>query len=141
VWEEFFFVITDATLVNTSTSGSDTKNTGKYNTKLHLMLIYYTVIVTSWLSFRKSFNCKYNQTMNYAFFLLTLKSSQKWRSPLFGAWNQLWKLWLFFSQARRTCGTTHCIRQCTILHATGFGLQLAVKCLTWSYIDFVNIQR
>jgi hypothetical protein len=31
VWEEFFFVITDATLVNTSTSGSDTKNTGKYN--------------------------------------------------------------------------------------------------------------
>ena len=30
----------------------------------------------------------------------------------------------FFSQARRTCGTTHCIRLCTILHATGFGLQL-----------------
>ena len=28
----------------------------------------------------------------------------------------------FFSQARRTCGTTHFIRPCTILHATGFGL-------------------
>jgi hypothetical protein len=28
----------------------------------------------------------------------------------------------FFSQARRTCGTTHFIRLCTILHATGFGL-------------------
>ena len=28
----------------------------------------------------------------------------------------------FFSQACRTCGTTHFIRPCTILHATGFGL-------------------
>jgi hypothetical protein len=28
----------------------------------------------------------------------------------------------FFSQACRTCGTTHFIRLCTILHATGFGL-------------------
>jgi hypothetical protein len=28
----------------------------------------------------------------------------------------------FFSQARRTCGTTHFICPCTILHATGFGL-------------------
>ena len=28
----------------------------------------------------------------------------------------------FFSQARRTCGTTHFIRLCTILHAMGFGL-------------------
>ena len=28
----------------------------------------------------------------------------------------------FFAQARRTCGTTHFIRPCTILHATGFGL-------------------
>ena len=27
-----------------------------------------------------------------------------------------------FSQTRRTCGTTHFIRPCTILHATGFGL-------------------
>ena len=30
-------------------------------------------------------------------------------------------IWLF-SHARRTCGTTHFIRPCTILHATGFGL-------------------
>ena len=29
---------------------------------------------------------------------------------------------IFFSPARRTCGTTHFIRPCTILHATGFGL-------------------
>ena len=28
----------------------------------------------------------------------------------------------FFSQARRTCGTTHFIRPCTIWHATDFGL-------------------
>ena len=35
--------------------------------------------------FRKSFNCRYNPRMDYAFFLLTLKSSEKWRSPLFGA--------------------------------------------------------
>jgi hypothetical protein len=28
----------------------------------------------------------------------------------------------FFSQACRTCGTTHFIRPCTVLHATGFGL-------------------
>jgi hypothetical protein len=37
-------------------------------------------------------------------------------------WNQLLKLYDFFSQARRTCGTTNFIRPCTILHATGFGL-------------------
>jgi hypothetical protein len=35
--------------------------------------------------FRKSFNCRYNPRMDYAFCLLTLKSSEKWRSPLFGA--------------------------------------------------------
>ena len=46
-----------------------------------------TDTVTSWLS-RKSFNCRYNPRMDYAFCLLTLKSSEKWRSPLFGAtWN------------------------------------------------------
>jgi hypothetical protein len=28
----------------------------------------------------------------------------------------------FFSQARQTCGTTHFIRPCTILQATGFRL-------------------
>ena len=43
-----------------------------------------TDIVTSWL-FRKSFNCRYNPRMNYAFCLLTLESSEQWRSPLFGA--------------------------------------------------------
>ena len=40
--------------------------------------------VTSRL-FRESFNCRYNPRMDYAFCLLTLKSSEKWRSPLFGA--------------------------------------------------------
>jgi hypothetical protein len=35
--------------------------------------------------FRKSFNCRYNPRMDYAFRLLTLKSSEIWRSPLFGA--------------------------------------------------------
>ena len=35
--------------------------------------------------FRKSFNCRYNLSMDYAFCLLTLKSSEKWRSPLFDA--------------------------------------------------------
>jgi hypothetical protein len=47
-------------------------------------IIYDTAIVTS-LLFRKSFNCKYNPRMDYAFCLLTLKSSEKWPSPLFGA--------------------------------------------------------
>ena len=47
-------------------------------------IIYDTAIVTPRL-FRKSFNCRYNPRMDYAFFLLTLKSSEKWRSPLFGA--------------------------------------------------------
>ena len=47
-------------------------------------IVYDTAIVTS-LLFRKSFNCRYNPRMDYAFFLLTLKSSEKWRSPLFGA--------------------------------------------------------
>jgi hypothetical protein len=35
--------------------------------------------------FRKSFNCRYNPRMDCAFCLLTLKSSEKWWSPLFGA--------------------------------------------------------
>jgi hypothetical protein len=39
--------------------------------------------VTSQL-FRKSFNCRDNPRMDYAFCLLTLKSSEEWRSPLFG---------------------------------------------------------
>jgi hypothetical protein len=38
-----------------------------------------TDTVTSRL-FRKSFNCRYNPRMDYAFCLLTLKSSEKWRS-------------------------------------------------------------
>jgi hypothetical protein len=33
------------------------------------------------LLFQKSFNCRYNPRMDYAFCLLTLKSSEKWRSP------------------------------------------------------------
>ena len=47
-------------------------------------IIYDTAIVTSRL-FRKSFNCRHNPRMDYAFCLLTLKSSEKWRSPLFDA--------------------------------------------------------
>ena len=43
-----------------------------------------TDTVTSRL-FQKSFNCRYNPRMDFAFCLLTLKSSEKWRSPLFGA--------------------------------------------------------
>ena len=39
-----------------------------------------TDIVTSRL-FRKSFNCRYNPRMDYAFCLLTLESSEQWRSP------------------------------------------------------------
>ena len=39
-------------------------------------IIYDTTIVTS-LLFRKSFNCRYNPRMDYAFCLLTLKSSEK----------------------------------------------------------------
>jgi hypothetical protein len=35
--------------------------------------------------FRKSFNCRYNPRMEYVFCLPTLKSSEKWWSPLFGA--------------------------------------------------------
>ena len=47
-------------------------------------IIYDTAIVTS-LLFRKILNCKYNPRMDYAFCLLTLKSSEKWWSALFGA--------------------------------------------------------
>jgi hypothetical protein len=43
-----------------------------------------TDTVTSQL-FHKSFNCRYNPRMDYAFCLLTLKSSEKWWFPLFGA--------------------------------------------------------
>jgi hypothetical protein len=47
-------------------------------------IIYDTAIVMSQV-FLKSFNCRYNPRMDYAFCLLTLKNSEKWRSPLFGA--------------------------------------------------------
>ena len=47
-------------------------------------IIYDTAIVTSRL-FRRSFNCRDNPEMDYDFCLLTLKSSEKWRFPLFGA--------------------------------------------------------
>jgi hypothetical protein len=49
-----------------------------------LLIIDDTDTVTSRL-FRESFNCRYNPRMDYAFCLLTWKSSEKWRSPLFGA--------------------------------------------------------
>jgi hypothetical protein len=42
-------------------------------------IIYDTAIVTS-LLFRKSFYCRYNPRMDYAFCLLTLKSSENWWS-------------------------------------------------------------
>ena len=47
-------------------------------------IIYDTDCMTSRL-FREIFNCRYNPRMDYAFCLLTLKSFEKWRSPLFGA--------------------------------------------------------
>ena len=47
-------------------------------------ILYDTASVTS-LLFRKSFNCSYNPKMDYAFCLPTLKSSEKWWSPLIGA--------------------------------------------------------
>jgi hypothetical protein len=47
-------------------------------------IIYDTDWMTSQL-FRKSFNCRYIPRMDYAFCLFTLKSYEKWRSPLFGA--------------------------------------------------------
>ena len=40
----------------------------------------------------------------------------------------------FFSQARRTCGTTHFIRPCTILHATGFGLPSYFEDCVFNYL-------
>ena len=43
-----------------------------------------------------------------------------------------WNYKTFFSQARRPCGTTHFIRPCTILHASGFGLPPKFK--DWRYM-------
>jgi hypothetical protein len=45
--------------------------------------IRYAIVMSR--LFRKSFNCRYNPRMDYAFCLITLKSSEKWRSRLFGA--------------------------------------------------------
>ena len=48
----------------------------------------------------------------------------------------------FFSQARPTCGTTHCIRPCTILHAMGFGLQLNFEdCNRWKKHDCIKCKK
>jgi hypothetical protein len=47
---------------------------------LHVKHFIDTAIVTSQL-FRKSFYCRYDPRMDYAFCLLTLKSSEKCRSP------------------------------------------------------------
>ena len=51
---------------------------------INAAITYYTDCMMSRL-FWKSFNCRYNPRMDYAFCLLTLKSHEQWRSPLFGA--------------------------------------------------------
>jgi hypothetical protein len=51
---------------------------------INAAIIYDAACTTSWL-FRKSFNCRYNPKIDYAFCLLTLKIYEKWRFPLFGA--------------------------------------------------------
>ena len=51
---------------------------------INAAIIYETADMTSRL-FWKSFNCRYNPRMNYVPCLITLQSSKKWRSPLFGA--------------------------------------------------------
>ena len=51
---------------------------------INAAIIYDTAGTTSRL-FLKSFNCWYNPRMNHSPCLLTLQSSEKWRSPLFGA--------------------------------------------------------
>ena len=51
---------------------------------INAAIIYHAACVTSGL-FRKSFNCRYNPRLDYAFCLLTLKNYGKWRSPFFGA--------------------------------------------------------
>jgi hypothetical protein len=106
VWEEFFFVITDQDYLSQhinqwprktreSTTALVTKKEKAcvftiyiiFNDKMQLInaaIIYDTACVTSQL-FRKSFNCRYNPRMDYVFCLLTLKSYEKWWSPLFGA--------------------------------------------------------
>jgi len=40
----------------------------------------------------EEFNCRFNPTMDYAFCLLILKSSRKWRLLLFGATCKLYRL-------------------------------------------------
>ena len=45
----------------------------------------------------------------------------------------------FFSQARRTCGTTHFIRPCTILHATGLGLAPNFEDCEWGLFTYSKI--
>ena len=55
---------------------------------INAAIIYDTAIVTS-QHFRKSFNCRYNPRMDYAFCLLTLKSSEKWRIPIIWCFMQL----------------------------------------------------
>jgi hypothetical protein len=42
------------------------------------------------------------------------------------------KLYDFFSQARRACGTTHFVRLCTILHVSGFRLPLDFVDWSWN---------
>jgi hypothetical protein len=44
-------------------------------------LLTLTLLTVTSRLFRKSFNCRYNPRMDYAFCLLTLKSSEKWWSP------------------------------------------------------------
>ena len=51
-------------------------------------IIYDTPIVKSRL-FRKSFNCRHNPRMDYAFYLLTLKSSEKKVIPIIWCYRQI----------------------------------------------------
>jgi hypothetical protein len=56
-----------------------------FNDKIATDAYIYAISAPWRHSLWKSFNCRYDPRMDYAFCLLTLKSSKKWWSPLFSA--------------------------------------------------------
>ena len=56
-----------------------------FNDKIATDAYIYAISAPWCHSLWKSFNCRYDPRMDYAFCLLTLKSSKKWWSPLFSA--------------------------------------------------------
>jgi hypothetical protein len=101
------------------------RNYHPYLGKRNNNIIYFYEVTTGMFNFTKT-PMKSEQTGQYLWHsnwadVIPIMHHTKYLHTISYEIN-FWNYMTFFSQARRNCGTTHFIRPCTILHATGFGL-------------------